>query len=82
MTLTDIENSIWEIDLYLKKGQVKFRCRDSWAQNWGGNAFPNGKAVMNGNDIVVDEAGMYNITLNLSELTYHFEKIQDSLDNQ
>ena len=82
MTLTDIENSIWNIDLYLKKGQVKFRCRDSWAQNWGGDAFPNGKAVAGGNNIVVNEAGKYNITLNLSELTYHFEKIQDSLDNQ
>ena len=56
MTLVDKEESIWEIEMYLKKGRVKFRCRDSWAINWGGNNFPKGKAVDHGGDIIIPEA--------------------------
>lgn len=74
MTITDEKNGIWEIELYLKEGRVKFRCRDSWAQNWGGNSFPKGKADFEGSDIPVTEAGNYRIILNLSANTYEFIK--------
>lgn len=77
MVLVDEENSIWEINLYLKKGLVKFRCRDSWAQNWGGSSFPRGEAEKDGNNIEIPEAGNYLITLNLSQKTYHFKKLDD-----
>ena len=77
MIQTDMEKNIWEIDLFLKVGRVKFRCRDSWSQNWGGDAFPNGKAVYFGGDIPVKEAGNYHIILNLSENTYEFIKQDD-----
>jgi len=70
---TDIENSIWELDLYLKKGTVKFRCRNSWNQNWGGTSFPKGKAEQNGTNIPVEE-GNYHVIINLSENTYEFIK--------
>lgn len=70
---TDLKNSIWEIDLYLKKGTVKFRCRDSWNQNWGGMSFPKGKAELDGDNIYVEE-GNYHVTLNLSTNTYEFIK--------
>ncbi len=70
---TDLKNSIWEIDLYLKKGTVKFRCRDSWNQNWGGMSFPKGKAEPDGDNIHVEE-GNYHVTLNLSANTYEFIK--------
>ena len=70
---TDINNSIWEVDLYLKKGTVKFRCRDSWNQNWGGTSFPKGKAEVDGDNIYVEE-GNYHVTLNLSANTYEFIK--------
>ncbi len=73
LTLTDSENSIWEIDLQLKDGTVKFRCRDSWNQNWGGITFPNGDAIYFWEDIPVKK-GNYHIILNLSEKSYQFIK--------
>ena len=77
MTLTDIKQSIWEIDLYLKEGRVKFRCRDSWLINWGGTTFPKGKADFEGPDIQVTEAGNYHIIINLTANTYEFIKKDD-----
>lgn len=77
MTLIDEDQSIWEIKLYLKEGAVKFRCRDSWAQNWGGTTFPKGKAYFEGQDIPVSEAGNYRVVLNLTENTYEFIKKED-----
>jgi hypothetical protein len=74
MVNTDIANSIWEIEMYLKKGLVKFRCRDSWSQNWGGDSFPEGNADYDGGNIQVTEAGNYRITLNLSENSYTFKR--------
>lgn len=73
MTLTDEDSDIWEITLPLKAGEVKFRCRDSWTQSWGGDTFPSGKAYeLNSPNIKVNRAGTYRITLNLKESTYHF----------
>lgn len=77
MTLTNDEQSIWEIELYLKEGRVKFRCRDSWAQNWGGTAFPKGKAQFEGPDILISEAGIYRVVLNLTTNTYEFIKLEE-----
>ncbi len=77
MIQTDVENSIWEIDLYLKEGTVKFRCRDSWAQNWGSNDFPKGIGYQDGPNIPVNEAGMYHVTLNLSSNYYEFTKKEE-----
>ena len=74
MVLVDKENSVWEIELYLKEGRVKFRCRDSWAINWGGITFPKGDAVREQRDIIVNEAGNYRVILNLTENTYEFIK--------
>ena len=76
MTLVDEEQSIWEIEIYLEQGKVKFRCRDSWAINWGGNSFPKGKAVNHGSDIVIPEPGNYRIVLNLTNNSYEFIKIK------
>ncbi len=76
LTLIDEEQSIWEIEMFLKQGRVKFRCRDSWAINWGGNNFPKGKAVNHGADITIPEAGNYRVVLNLTDNTYEFIKIK------
>lgn len=75
MVLINDELSIWEITLFLKKGVVKFRCRDSWAINWGGNTFPEGIAEHEGRDIEVPEAGNYKVILDLSEKQYEFIKL-------
>jgi hypothetical protein len=77
MTLTNEDQSIWEIEMYLKEGHVKFRCRDSWAINWGGETFPKGEANFEGPDIPVLEAGNYKVILNLTENTYEFIKQDD-----
>ena len=74
MTQTNEDESIWEIEMYLKEGRVKFRCRDSWALNWGGNTIPNGEAIFEGPDIHVNESGNYHIILNLTSNTYEFKK--------
>ncbi len=76
MTLIDEEQSIWVIEMFLKEGRVKFRCRDSWAINWGGNNFPEGNAVNHGADITIPEAGNYRVVLNLTENTYEFIKLE------
>jgi hypothetical protein len=81
MVLTDIENHIWEIELYLKEGRVKFRCRDSWAQNWGvrgNNDFPEGIAVQDGADIEIPEAGTYQIIF--KPITGEFQFIKQAID--
>jgi len=77
MILTDIENDIWEINLYLKEGRVKFRCRDSWAQNWGNNDFPTGIGELDGRNIVVNEAGNYHIVFKPITGEYEFIKLVD-----
>ena len=77
LILTDAEKNIWELDLYMKKGAFKFRCKNSWAQNWGGDSFPKGKAKNSGADIKINESGNYHVVLNLTESTYEFIKIKD-----
>lgn len=74
MKQNELNQNLWEIDLNLKIGTVKFRCRDSWIQNWGGHEFPEGEAVYFGGDIPVSEAGTYHITLDVEKNRYHFKK--------
>ena len=80
MRLVEKKSSIWEIDIYLNKGEVKFRCRDSWTQNWGATFkqdFPSGFALNDGRNIPIPEAGNYRVILNLTENTYEFAKLDE-----
>ena len=77
LILTNEDENIWEIKLYLKKGKVKFRCRDSWAQNWGNDDFPKGIGRQNGEDIPVNEAGNYHIIFKPVTGEYEFIKLED-----
>ena len=78
MQRTDAENSIWEAELYLKKGTVKFRCNDSWLRNWGATYseqnYLSGVALPDGDNIPVEE-GTYHIKLDLSNYTYEFTRL-------
>jgi hypothetical protein len=80
MRRTDADKGIWETELYLKEGTVKFRCNDSWLRNWGGDygevQFPTGNATPDGDNIPV-KAGKYHIKINLSDFTYEFTRIGD-----
>lgn len=72
------QDNVWETTLYLKKGTVKFRCRDSWTQNWGGTDFPTGKTLSDGPNIPVPDAGWYRIVLNLNNGTYSFSEVEEN----
>jgi len=74
LTLTNDLESIWEADVVLKNGFVKFREGENWYFNWGGDEFPEGSTqAYYGNNISV-KAGKYHVILNLSEKTYQFIK--------
>ena len=77
MVRTDIDNEIWELDIYLLEGTIKFRCRDSWAQNWGADTFPKGVGFLDGPDIMVPEAGNYHIIFKPITGEYEFIKQAD-----
>ncbi len=77
MIQTDIDNDIWEIDIYLLEGTLKFRCRDSWAQNWGADGFPKGTGTHDGPDIIVPQAGNYNIIFKPITGEYEFIKLDN-----
>ncbi|GAB2765508.1 DUF6090 family protein [Salinimicrobium soli] len=79
MKLIDPEKSLWELDVSLKQGEVKFRTRDSWRTNWGGKTFPSGTTIYFGDNIPVEE-GDYRVRLNLLENTYEFIKRQPLLN--
>jgi hypothetical protein len=73
LTLTNKLESIWESDVELENGFVKFRDGNNWYFNWGGDHFPEGSILSYGNNIPV-KAGKYHVILNLSEKTYQFIK--------
>jgi len=75
MMLIDEQKSIWKIEITLKNGSLKFRSRDSWIQNWGGDTFPKGNALYFGENILI-KAGKYRVILDLSENTYEFIPIE------
>jgi hypothetical protein len=76
MHLTNKKKAIWELNVLLEKGEIKFRTFDSWIQNWGGSTFPSGQAELNGTAIPV-EAGNYHVILHLADKTYKFSKVRN-----
>jgi len=79
MYLTNQKENIWEIDLYLNMGEIKFRCRDSWTQNWGNDdhTFPVGVGYQDGGNIIINEAGNYHVILKPETGDYQFIKQDD-----
>lgn len=77
MTLVNEEQNIWELNLYLKVGRLKFRCNDSWTQNWGDSVFPKGIGIQDGFDIPIPEAGNYHIIFKPVTGEYEFIKQED-----
>lgn len=76
MLLTNPKLGIWELDIHLKEGFLKFRNDNSWILNWGGIEFPKGYTTFYGGNIPIEE-GDYHIILNLTENTYEFIKQDD-----
>ena len=55
----------WKVTLQLAAGEIKFRANDAWDFNYGDNE-GDGVPDEGGSNIVVEEAGNYTVTLNLS----------------
>ena len=53
-------------------GFIKFRANNDWGTNYGYNGT---EGTLGGDDIPVTEGGYYNVTLNLSDLTYELVKV-------
>ena len=72
ITLSTTDNVTFSIqNLVVTDGFVKFRRDLSWTINWGGNTFPSGQGIPNGDNIPT-VAGTYDVTFNLSNATYTF----------
>lgn len=68
---------VWRTTVFLMEGELKFRAENDWAINWGGETFPSGIAIPNGDDIVVDQEGDYLVTFNVATLEYSFLIVED-----
>ncbi len=65
---------LWQIDVTLTDGELKFRANHDWAVNWGGdslNTFPSGTGIPGGANLVVT-AGDYRVTFNTKTLDFNF----------
>jgi hypothetical protein len=55
----------YTITLSLNAGEIKFRANDAWDLNLGDRAPADGRPEVNGDNIKIDAAGNYTITLDL-----------------
>jgi hypothetical protein len=63
----------------LFEGEIKFRQNLNWDNNWGGSAFPAGDLGFNSPDnILVTQAGFYEVTFDRENLTYMFVSLSTS----
>ena len=67
---------LWKARIDLTEGEIKFRANNAWDINWGGVDFPTDTAVAGGPNIVVPEAGKYQIVFNTKTLVYSFTIIR------
>ncbi|MBK8701743.1 MAG: SusF/SusE family outer membrane protein [Saprospiraceae bacterium] len=67
---------LWKARLDLTEGEIKFRANEAWDINWGGTEFPAGVGVLGGPNLVVPEAGKYQISFNTRTLAYEFSIIR------
>lgn len=66
------------LDYYFSADGMKFRKDNNWDVSWGGNTFPSGEAILNGNNIPLT-AGFYNVAFNYTGLNYSFIQVPVSL---
>lgn len=72
LTQSATDPDVWMLNVIeLVDGSAKFRANDDWAVNWGGDDFPSGIGVQDGNDIPC-VAGLYQVSLNTATGEYNF----------
>jgi len=70
MVKSKINSNIWEIELVLNSGELKFRNTDTWDEgNWGGSDSFHGNLEYDGQNIKMAK-GRYLITLNFDKNDY------------
>jgi hypothetical protein len=74
MSRVDKSEYLWQLEIELYDGLVKFRSRGNWDENWGGSTFPSGRAVWHGDNIPVT-AGRYRVVLDLENRQYDFIRL-------
>lgn len=67
----DPQNKVWTITADLAAGEIKFRANDAWNLDYGDTG-ADGRLDQGGDNIAVDEAGNYTVTLDLSEAPYTY----------
>ena len=65
------DQQVWTATADLAAGEMKFRANGKWNIEYGDND-GNGTLEMGGANIVVEEAGTYEVTLNLSNPPYRY----------
>lgn len=70
----------YTLQLQLAPGELKFRANNNWDHNWGG-VFPDGTAVDNGSNFIVNAAGLYSVTFNLQTKEFSFAVLLATQEN-
>ncbi len=65
---------VWEINITLSVGEIKFRLNNGWDTNFGDNG-NNGSLEAGGANIPIDEAGNYKITFDEENLVWTKTKL-------
>lgn len=81
VTMSTTDNIVYTLTgfTFMTDTTGKFRQDNSWANNWGGAAFPSGTGVSNGVNIPII-AGTYNITFNFVTKEYNFVAVSTGFD--
>ncbi|GLR15550.1 hypothetical protein GCM10007940_01650 [Portibacter lacus] len=66
--------NLWEGNIELTEGEIKFRANDDWDVTWGSGTFPMDTAVMPGDNIAVIP-GRYLVTFNTESGVYNFLEV-------
>jgi hypothetical protein len=77
----DPATGLWTARLDLVAGTLKFRANDDWAINYGDTG-ADGILVQDGDNIVIEQDGTYNITLDLGAPDYTYSIERTSFDHR
>jgi len=77
----DPVTGLWTARLDLVAGTLKFRANDDWVINYGDTG-ADGILVQDGENIVIDQDGTYNITLDLGAPDYTYSIERTSFDHR
>lgn len=67
-----VDDKVWRVTTDLSAGEMKFRANGTWDLNYGSDNNDGTLQEGSGTNIVVDEAGNYTVTLNLSAYPYRY----------